>query len=1341
MQLRKTISMFLLFTLALALMPALWTDAVAESEYYIDVDITNQYVTVYRTSDDTVVRKMICSTGTNSTPTPLGTYIMPEPWHGNERNPWWWLDSNCYVNYGTRIIGHICFHSVLYSRANYDSVITSSVRKLGQQASHGCVRLRDEDAKWISDNCPPGTVVNIFKSSSRDEYVRNLLLNTGSYTTDTGLTYEQYLGLSDDPNTLDRASTGAQVKELETLLQGLGFFTGTPDETYDTAAIQAVAAFQKAAGLKVTGLADLETCKLAASADAPTGTRTTFKAGMTGRAVEKLQEALAALKLYDGPIDGVYSEELAAAVRVLQEVEVHTADGVADPAIQEIALSMAEPLLEHFGTDGDYQLLELKEEATFALVSCDTYLRLRSGPSTSADVIAQINDGTRVLVLSGGDEWTQVRYDGQTGYCMTAYLNLYTGESVSLYYGQNFFAEGEELRQMQLLMIELGYMDGEATGKYNRETIEAVKAFQEAIGQYPGGLPDAETLSQAQQDSAPTGTQVTLRAGDSGRPVETLQRALQTLRLYDGEIDGVYDAELAQAITLFERYYGYVQNGVAESEVQKDAVVRAKTLNDRFGEGEYDLILLEDRRLVATVTTEALWLRSGPSTSASKEYTMPMGTRLNVLAELGEWTQVDHNGTVGYVMSQYISVSEEYEYDVFYDVDPVSEAQVEDLQKALIELGYLTGEATGVYDTATFEAVKAFEEALGDAYADGLANQDVLNAALEEDAPVSTGLTLTENTSATRAVKALQRSLRALGYYDGEIDGRYTGEVSQAVRMYQLANRESIDGVADQATQDAIHAAAEAVRAEYGEDYVTILSEDSVRVATVTTELLWLRAEPSTNAKKLGGLEEGTELPVLETLNGWVKVRYEGQDGYVMAQYVALTNETIYAPQYTNELPGGADALKELQRNLIWLGYLDGSATGIYNTATIEAIRAFQEAVHLEANGEANEATLEASRREDAPAGTRVTLREGAQGKAVQALQEALQALNFYAGDNDGIYDEEVAAAVKLFQRFYRSEGYAANGEASPQVQRAALEKAANNEPGYNGEDMPEIVLKAEVVNTSYLRLRAAASTDAAVYAQINRGEAVTVLEWGDTWSKVQYGNYTGYAMSAYLRAYEEEVLDEGVTTDLRAVVNIESLWLRMSNSTSSKQLAKMYAGEIVMVLEKGEVWSRVQYGGQMGYAMSEYLVFYNAGADDAEQEPVATATAVNCNYLRLREAPSASARELAKMYPGEKISVLEIGDIWSKVQYGNYTGYAMTQYLDFDGDEPEQPVPVATAMVVNCSYLRLRESASTSARELAKMYAGEKISVLEIGDTWSKVFYNGISGYAMTEFLQFPDA
>ena len=42
-----------------------------------------------------------------------------------------------------------------------DRLNKTSVRKLGRRASHGCIRLTVEDAKWIYDNCPAGTTVII----------------------------------------------------------------------------------------------------------------------------------------------------------------------------------------------------------------------------------------------------------------------------------------------------------------------------------------------------------------------------------------------------------------------------------------------------------------------------------------------------------------------------------------------------------------------------------------------------------------------------------------------------------------------------------------------------------------------------------------------------------------------------------------------------------------------------------------------------------------------------------------------------------------------------------------------------------------------------------------------------------------------------------------------------------------------------------------------------------------------------------------------------------------------------------------------------------------------------
>jgi lipoprotein-anchoring transpeptidase ErfK/SrfK len=40
-------------------------------------------------------------------------------------------------------------------------IIEEEAEKLGQPASHGCIRLKVEDAKWVYDNIPEKTEVFI----------------------------------------------------------------------------------------------------------------------------------------------------------------------------------------------------------------------------------------------------------------------------------------------------------------------------------------------------------------------------------------------------------------------------------------------------------------------------------------------------------------------------------------------------------------------------------------------------------------------------------------------------------------------------------------------------------------------------------------------------------------------------------------------------------------------------------------------------------------------------------------------------------------------------------------------------------------------------------------------------------------------------------------------------------------------------------------------------------------------------------------------------------------------------------------------------------------------------
>lgn len=60
------------------------------------------------------------------------------------------------------------------------------------------------------------------------------------------------------------------------------------------------------------------------------------------------------------------------------------------------------------------------------------------------------------------------------------------------------------------------------------------------------------------------------------------------------------------------------------------------------------------------------------------------------------------------------------------------------------------------------------------------------------------------------------------------------------------------------------------------------------KVYVMTTTQVKLRAEANTDCTTLDRIAGGTKLEVLEELDGWYKVVYNGQEGYVSATYAEV---------------------------------------------------------------------------------------------------------------------------------------------------------------------------------------------------------------------------------------------------------------------------------------------------------------------------------------------------------------------------------------------------------------------------------------------------------------------
>jgi len=70
-----------------------------------------------------------------------------------------------------------------------------------------------------------------------------------------------------------------------------------------------------------------------------------------------------------------------------------------------------------------YLTLNGTESTSKTIQNGNTYVNFRSRPTTSGSTIySRLYSGTPVTVLTPGDTWTQVRYNGQVGYVMTQFL-------------------------------------------------------------------------------------------------------------------------------------------------------------------------------------------------------------------------------------------------------------------------------------------------------------------------------------------------------------------------------------------------------------------------------------------------------------------------------------------------------------------------------------------------------------------------------------------------------------------------------------------------------------------------------------------------------------------------------------------------------------------------------------------------------------------------------------------------------------------------------------------------------------------------------------------------------
>jgi uncharacterized protein YgiM (DUF1202 family) len=196
---------------------------------------------------------------------------------------------------------------------------------------------------------------------------------------------------------------------------------------------------------------------------------------------------------------------------------------------------------------------------------------------------------------------------------------------------------------------------------------------------------------------------------------------------------------------------------------------------------------------------------------------------------------------------------------------------------------------------------------------------------------------------------------------------------------------------------------------------------------------------------------------------------------------------------------------------------------------------------------------------------------------------------------------------------------------------------------------------------------------------------------------------------------------------------------LRSAPSYDAPIIASYAPGTAVTLLQGGRSWHKVSVNYCIGYMDAQYL-----SVSKPEPKPVVTPkpgsayayVKTNGSRLNLRATPSRASAILGQFVPGTPVIIYEKIGSWYRVNIGGKNGYVMSQYISSAYGEPTDNY-LRVFNPNGGSYVNLRRGAGYNFRVVQKVPVNVLVTVLERGGEWTKVKYDGTTGYMSSYFLK----
>lgn len=217
-----------------------------------------------------------------------------------------------------------------------------------------------------------------------------------------------------------------------------------------------------------------------------------------------------------------------------------------------------------------------------------------------------------------------------------------------------------------------------------------------------------------------------------------------------------------------------------------------------------------------------------------------------------------------------------------------------------------------------------------------------------------------------------------------------------------------------------------------------------------------------------------------------------------------------------------------------------------------------------------------------------------------------------------------------------------------------------------------EILYTGTVSKT--MTIRAKKSTSASKLGSVEPGELLNIIEFGDTWAKVDQNGVVGYVLS---KNVEDLAAAAGYNDEADALylgVAEMNLTIRAEKSKSALKLQELAKDETVYVTELGDTWYGVVKQGVRGYVLADRVKQLQPAHEGIElpedYQPMPEFTAVYSATadvnLSIRKEKDENAKLLGTVYENESVDVMDFDDKWAHVKKNDAEGYVLRSHLRY---------------------------------------------------------------------------